>query len=235
MVRKTKNLENKGLRMKELVKATGLPKSTILFYVDNGLLPQPHKTSPNMAYYDPSCVERIDFIREVQKNHHLPLQKIRYLLERRDRGEDVGPLLALGQAVFGEDRGPLVDREGFCRATCLTPDQVDALLSARLLLPLQDDGFDRQDVVMGQVYVQGLSNGMTPDDWRYYPRLGKEIVDEEMRLRARLTGHLPLDEDAAITIRMVQAARATRNYVIDRLFQLRVASARDPKDKEMLS
>ena len=39
----------KGLRMKQLMEATGLPKSTLLYYVEQGLLPPPVKTSPNMA------------------------------------------------------------------------------------------------------------------------------------------------------------------------------------------
>lgn len=47
-----------GLRMKELMEATGLPKSTILFYLEQGLLPKPVKTSRNMAYYPPECMER---------------------------------------------------------------------------------------------------------------------------------------------------------------------------------
>ena len=52
--------------MKELVQATGLPKSTILHYLNQGLLSQPVKTSPNMAYYDPSCVQRVAMIKEMQ-------------------------------------------------------------------------------------------------------------------------------------------------------------------------
>jgi hypothetical protein len=33
---------------------------------------------------------------------------------------------------------------------------------------------------------------------------------------------------------LVQAARATRSYVIDRLFQLRVAASEDLKDQKLL-
>jgi predicted DNA-binding transcriptional regulator AlpA len=38
-----------GLRMRELVAATGVAKSTILHYLNEGLLPAPVKTSRNMA------------------------------------------------------------------------------------------------------------------------------------------------------------------------------------------
>ena len=39
-----------GLRMNELVKATGVAKSTILHYVNEGLLPQP---PPRMSFFVP--------------------------------------------------------------------------------------------------------------------------------------------------------------------------------------
>ena len=136
--------------MKDLVEASGLPKSTILYYAEKGLLPPPRKTSPNMAYYDPACVERIDSIRNMQYNYHLPLDKIGRFLERRDRGENIMPLVELGRAVFGEDRGPLVDEEGFRQATGLSAEEMEKLAAARLLLPLQDGKFDQADVAMGK-------------------------------------------------------------------------------------
>ncbi len=81
------------LKMKELADATGVAKSTILLYVNKGLLPLPVKTSPNMAYYDPLCVDRIAFIKKVQSTHRLPLAAIKGLLKEMDKGRDVTPLL----------------------------------------------------------------------------------------------------------------------------------------------
>ena len=65
----------------------------------------------------------------------------------------------------------------------------------------------------------------------FYAVAAKQIVDEEMRLRARFTAHLPEDQDAGITQRLVQSARAMRNYVIDRTFQRRIATAGHLKDE----
>lgn len=53
--------------MNELTSATGVPKSTVLYYLGQGLLPQPRKTSPNMAYYEPSSIDRIRLIQQLQK------------------------------------------------------------------------------------------------------------------------------------------------------------------------
>ena len=70
-----------GLRMKALVEATGLPKSTILYYLQQGLLPEPVRTSRNMAYYDPKCVDLVKFIQHMQHHHRLSLIEIKERLE----------------------------------------------------------------------------------------------------------------------------------------------------------
>jgi DNA-binding transcriptional MerR regulator len=223
------------LKMQELTKATGVPKSTILHYVNEGLLPEPVKTSPNMAYYDPDSVERIRFIKSMQNNHRLPLTKIKSLIRCRDEGQDITLRTLLSQTIFGRASGEMLDRSAYCRATGLTSEQVDDLTKADMLLPLESGLFDEEDVGIGNIYAEGLSRGMTVDDMDFYPKLAKQIVDEEMRLRRRLTHHLPEEVDAGLSIQLVQTARAIRTYVIDRLFQLRVAGSRSLKDEDLLS
>jgi DNA-binding transcriptional MerR regulator len=84
-----KNQSSKpGLRMNELVKETGVPKSTILHYLNQGLLPEPQKTSPNMAYYDPACVGRIQYIQHLQHRHRLSLSEIKQVLAQKGRNLD---------------------------------------------------------------------------------------------------------------------------------------------------
>lgn len=220
-----------GLKMKQLVEASGVAKSTVLFYVNQGLLPRPVKTSPNMAYYDPSCVERLKQIKEWQTRWGLPLERIAKLLNMRDEGQDITPLLELNQTVFQrESDAPDIGREQFLKTTGLTPTQLDQLLAARLLLPLIPGRFDAQDQEMGRVYRMAFSIGATVADMEYYPRLGAQIVEHEMEVRKRRTRQLSQKDDAALTIKMVAGARAMRSYVIDRLFMHRVAGMRHLKD-----
>ena len=61
--------------------------------------------------------------------------------------------------------------------------------------------------------------------------MGEKIVDQEMALRNQMTGGLPYPQDAAATTKMVKNARMCRAYVIDRLFQQRVAAMKDLKEQ----
>ena len=55
--------------MAQLVEMTGVPKSTILYYIKEGLLPQPEKIKQNVCLYDPEYVERIKFLKFLQNNY----------------------------------------------------------------------------------------------------------------------------------------------------------------------
>jgi DNA-binding transcriptional MerR regulator len=221
-----------GLKMNELATAAGVPKSTILYYLAQGLLPEPRKTSPNMAYYDPACVERIKLIQQMQERHRLTLSEIKRCLDDQDRGAELGVYLELNEEVFGPG-GPrrLLNAKAFCRETGLSPGQLEELQQARLLQPLEEGRFDSEDVSMGRMYLDALNFGIRAGDLSYYAELGEKIVDREMELRNRVTGRLPYQEDAAATIRMVKNARMCRAYIIDRLFQHRVAAMKDLKDQ----
>src|ERR687887_657027 len=72
------------LRISELAERSGVPVATIRHYLREGLLPEPVKTSRNMAYYPPEFVERIRVIKQLQEERYMPLRVIRDLLDRQD-------------------------------------------------------------------------------------------------------------------------------------------------------
>jgi DNA-binding transcriptional MerR regulator len=221
-----------GLKMNELAAATGMPKSTILYYLGQGFLPKPRRTGRNMAYYDPACIERIERIRQMQERHRLTLSEIKRCLDDPNRGAGLGVYLDLNEEVFGPlDSRRLLDATSFCRETGLSAGQLDELMQVRLLLPLEAGRFDAEDVGMGRVYAGAFNFGIRARDLSYYAELGEKIVDQEMTLRDRMASHPTYPQDAATTTQMARNARMCRAYVIDRLFQQRVAAMKDLNDQ----
>lgn len=68
--------------MNQLVKLTDTPKSTILYYIKEGLLPQPEKPKPNVHLYDESFIEKIKFIKYLQKNFNLSIEQLKNIMQR---------------------------------------------------------------------------------------------------------------------------------------------------------
>lgn len=79
-----------ALRMRDLVRESGLPRETIHFYMQQGLLPAPLETGRNTAIYGPEHLERLRRIRVLQEQQFLPLRAIRAVLDET-AGEDFTP------------------------------------------------------------------------------------------------------------------------------------------------
>ena len=73
--------DNGLLRMGELAEASGVSAGTIKHYLREGLLPEPVKTSRNMAWYPPEFVERIKLIKQLQEERFMPLRAIKRVLD----------------------------------------------------------------------------------------------------------------------------------------------------------
>ena len=218
--------------MKDLSAATGIPKSTILLYVNKGLLPQPVRPVSNVAYYHPDCVQRIAFIRRIQSSHRLPLAAIKGLLKEMDRGKDINTLLDLQTLLFAGEGDQRLDADGLAEATGLSAEQIEALVAVRLLVPLENGKFDHEDVAVGNLLKSGLQLGFKIEELTFYPQLADQIVQNEIELRRRHTQDLTFDEDAALTLEMTHVARGLRTYIIDRIMQRRLIAFKGLKDKE---
>jgi DNA-binding transcriptional MerR regulator len=72
---------NGMLKMAELAEASGVSAGTIKHYLREGLLPEPVKTSRNMAWYPPEFVDRIQLIKELQERRFMPLKAIKGILD----------------------------------------------------------------------------------------------------------------------------------------------------------
>ena len=69
------------IKMKDLMLQTSESKSTILYYVKEGLLPEPSKPKPNVHLYDESCVQIIKFIKYLQHNFSYTIAEIQTIFK----------------------------------------------------------------------------------------------------------------------------------------------------------
>ena len=86
--------------MRELERLTGFTRATILYYIKEGLLPEPEKTARNMAYYDRRFVVRLNLIRRLKEQHNLSLQQIKHVMQASTQGMDPGLMMAVRDRIF---------------------------------------------------------------------------------------------------------------------------------------
>jgi DNA-binding transcriptional MerR regulator/AcrR family transcriptional regulator len=93
------------LKVSQVSRATGVSTSAINYYVRIGLLPPPMKTHKNMAYYDPSYIQMINYVKRLQLQKHLPLDRIKEIMAKKIRiwEEMDGGQRRLNDRVVGEE------------------------------------------------------------------------------------------------------------------------------------
>jgi AcrR family transcriptional regulator len=74
------------MRIKELEERSGVPRTTIHFYLRQGLLHPPHKTGRTMAYYDDSHVQRLKEISQLKKGSRVPIMFLKEHMASADAG-----------------------------------------------------------------------------------------------------------------------------------------------------
>ena len=186
------------LRMGELAEASGVPAPTIKHYLREGLLPEPVKTSRNMAYYPPEFVDRIKLIKQLQEERFMPLRAIKSVLdEDPDRARALVELedRILDRALAGErtrtSAAEVRERYG------VPKEVLDRLEKLEVLSP-NSRGYSPSDVKIIEAISRFRAGGydeaigFTVYDTLRYKSALEDLVREEVGIvMDRLAGEVP--------------------------------------------
>jgi len=196
------------LKISELAERSGVPVATIRHYLREELLPEPVKTSRNMAYYPPEFVDRIRLIKQLQEERFMPLRVIRELLEREDaEPERLRAMIELEDRIL--ERALAGERERIpaqeVRDRYDLPREVLERLAGLGVLSPDAAGYSPSDVRIIEAIMRFRAGGyderlgFTVYDTLRYKRALEPLVAEEVEvLTQRLAGDL--DPDRALEI-----------------------------------
>lgn len=223
--------ETKLYKMSDLVRLSGVSKQTIHFYIREGLLLPPIRTSKNMAYYDESTVEDIRFIKELQEKRYLPLAVIKKILEAKREGHDLleEDHLILFDHLFNQTQvdGPnqQFDKSSFLAETGLSDRDLNQLIDMGLFSPsFEENGFqfNRFDLMVARALKELISMGMKLQDLEIYSiflqcaRKEAELVHDRIIHQDKEEQHPPIKEiySRLEKIKSLLTAKAYREYFI---------------------
>jgi DNA-binding transcriptional MerR regulator len=221
-----------GLKIGEVARRSGVPASTIRYYVKEGLLPAPSKANKKMAYYDEACIEKLEHIALLREKRYYPLSVIRNILRRMDDGFSFEESEVVENSVFapeGQGEVRLVGRPEFLRLTGLSAEKLAEVEGIGLVIPsLGEKGkplYDEEDITVARDAVKLVYDlGIDPKGLEFYVTLGRRIMDQEVAFRRKLTKGMPSKDNAEVTAHLTRAANLFRGYILRRLFQQRIRS-----------
>jgi DNA-binding transcriptional MerR regulator len=205
------------LRMGELARASGVSAATIKHYLREGLLPEPVKTSRNMAYYPAEFVDRIRMIKQLQEERYMPLRVIKDLLEEDpDRARaliELGDRL-LEHALAGESERVSAAEVGDRYE--IPKDVLDRLAELEVLTP-DKRGYSPSDIriieAISRFRAGGYEEriGFTVYDTLRYKQSMADLVKQEVDvLMERLAGEMDPDE----AMELIEAGNQPLNDLI---------------------
>jgi DNA-binding transcriptional MerR regulator len=210
------------LKISELAERSGVSSGTIKHYLREGLLPEPVKTSRNMAYYPEDFVERIRLIKRLQEERFLPLRHIKEVLAEVGAGED----------------GDRMTRSDAARLHGIPENVLERLEGLGVL---SGDGYGADDVRIVAAIARFRAGGYDErlgftvyDTLRYRDALAPLVEEEVATLLERLAGEVPVERAVEIIQSGAEPLRELIGAMHSRMLQeelsLRSSGQRRPDD-----
>ena len=169
-----------SLKMKHLMEATGESKSTILFYVKEGLLPEPEKPKPNLHLYDESCINIIKFIKYLQTQFSYSIAQIQGVFKEKKFtfSDDFSMMLRSLELMSSNPDGKWYSDDEFLELSQLTQKELDAYLKRGLLFR-QEQGFSSKELKLVDIFKRADTLGLDSKLYDAYVKAATELAKIE--------------------------------------------------------
>ena len=198
------------MKMRDLVKRTGVSREKIHFFTRENMLPCIEKPSPNQAIYNEKHVERIQLILNLQDKFYIPIPVIKQIIKQLETSPLEEELLwiktsyfkptdhFLPQEISGEDE--------FLEFSGLSPDRLSDLEAYEIIIPILKNGikiYQHDSIKLGKLIGDMRQAGISYE--KGFSRTGlKEIrdmlvpvIDHVVKIFDGGLNHNQLPDDAA--------------------------------------
>lgn len=158
-------------KMSELVAKTDVPKSTILYYIREGLLPQAKKIKSNVHRYSDEHIELIKYIQYMQKQLGRSIEQIRYSIQNRNKSfsSSFQMLEPLMNTLSGlPSCVEYFTKEQFIKKFDLDKDLVEKLLKDSILVPTSSDSFTEKEFSIVELVMNYQKVGVSYEILKSY-------------------------------------------------------------------
>jgi len=176
-----------ALKMKELVLATGESKSTILYYLKEGLLPKPQKPKPNVHLYDEHSIEIVRLIKYLQHNFSYSISEIKAIFAENhfSSGESFEMMVNALELISGAKENQWYTTEEFLQVTSLQKEEL-LCYQKRGLLFQRAKGFSTKEVEIASILTRAKALGLESALLDRYVETAKLLAKEEFDAGAKM-------------------------------------------------
>ncbi|MCL1790456.1 MAG: MerR family transcriptional regulator [Peptococcaceae bacterium] len=212
------------LKMKDITQLTGVSKSTVLYHLSLGLLPEPIKTAKNTASYPASYLKIIPAIRFLQEHMHWPLAVIKQLIdsigfENFSVERALHDYETFMKPHQSGDREAVYSKKDLGAASNLVLDEVSELETRGLLLSLVGESYYYEDLLAANAYKKLKDSGIGFSEVEGLSGSIKELARQAHELFHEKTDALGWESEQEISLAMREELQTVFEYLISKYVQ----------------
>ena len=184
-------------KISELVALTSVPKSTILYYIREGLLPEAKKIKSNVHRYSNEHVELLEYIKYMQQEMGSSNEQLKAILKNKNQSLSssfsmLTPLMRTLSAIPNDAKH--YTKEKFLEHYGFDGELLEKLLNDGILVPVSSDDFTEKEASIIRLIEKFEELHIEYEIIKKYVEHAKELAQIEHSVQQKLCS-VRTDED----------------------------------------
>lgn len=176
-------------KISELVAKTHVPKSTILYYIKEGILPEANKIKSNVHRYNDEHVELIRYINYMKEHFGTGNEQLKHILQNKNQSFStsltmITPLMNTLSAIPLETKH--YTKEQFIVEFNVNKELLERLLNDEILMPINDNDFTEKEASIMKLVGYFNEVGMDYEILKLYVFHAKALSLLEQHMQSQL-------------------------------------------------
>ena len=206
-------------KISELVAKTHVPKSTILYYIREGLLPEAKKIKSNVHRYNDQHVELIHYIKYMKEEIGSTNEQIKYALQKQNQSFSSSATML--QPLMNTLSGVPSDAEHYTKKQFIEQFDIDTTLLEELLqdgivLPLNEDDYTDREASIIKLVSYFKEVGVDYSILKAYVHHAKALSELEYKMQEQLCSVRNDENFSKLWKIMFESLFNAKNYLFNR-------------------
>lgn len=176
-------------KISELVAKTHVPKSTILYYIKEGILPEANKLKSNVHRYNDEHVELINYINYMKENFGSSNEQLKHILQHKNQSFStslnmITPLMNTLSAIPLDAKH--YTKEEFIAEFNIDKELLERLLNDEILMPINENDFTEKEASIMKIVGYFDEVGIEYEILKLYVFHAKALSMLEQQMQTQL-------------------------------------------------
>ena len=206
-------------KISEVVAITNVPKSTILYYIKEGLLPEAKKLKSNFHKYSDEHIELIKYIKYMQEEMGSTNEQIKQALENKNNSFSssyamLAPLMNTLSCV--NSNMTHYTKKEFLEHFEIDKKLLSQLLEDKILMPISPDNFTNKEASIVSLVEHFLEVGVDYLILKKYVYHANELATLELEMQQQLCSVKNEENFSTLWKIMFETLFNTKEYIFNR-------------------